>query len=55
MAGLTIGKTIIDNTRFDLGLQYYTRRGDLKLGGEHSLDPEPLTSYVITLGIKHTF
>ena len=55
MAGLRIGKTISGNTRFDLGLEYYSRRGDLKLSGEHSLDPEPLTSYVITLGIKHTF
>jgi len=55
MAGLNIGKTISGNARFDLGLEYYSRRGDLKLSGEHSLDPEPLSSYVITLGIKYTF
>lgn len=55
MAGLKIGKKLSNGTSFDLGLEYYTRRGDLKLSGEHSLDPEPLSSYVISLGIKHTF
>ncbi len=55
IAGVKIGKKIAANTGLDLNLQYYSRRGDLKLGGEHSLDPEPLSSYLVTLGIKHTF
>ena len=55
MAGLTVGKTIFGSTRFTLGVDFYERRGELKLGGEHSLDPEPLSSYVVTVGLKHTF
>jgi hypothetical protein len=55
MAGLRIGKRISEKTRFDLGVEYYLRDGELKLSGEHSLDPEPLSSYVISLGIKYTF
>lgn len=55
MAGLKIGKTIAGNTRIDVGVDFYERRGELKLGGEHSLDPEPLSSYAVTVGLKHTF
>lgn len=55
MAGLTIGKTIAGNTRVDLGLEYYSRDGEYKMTGEYSLDPEPLSGYLVTLGIKHTF
>jgi hypothetical protein len=55
MAGVKIGKKLASGTSFDLGLEYYSRDGVHKIGGEHSLDPEPLSSYVISLGIKHTF
>jgi hypothetical protein len=54
-AGIKIGKQLANGLSFDLDLGYYSRRGDLKLGGEYSLDPEPLSSYVISLGIKQTF
>lgn len=55
MAGLKIGKTVFGNTHLSFAVDFYERRGELKLGGEHSLDPEALTSYVVTVGIKHTF
>ncbi len=54
-AGFKIGKKLSNGMSFDLSLDHYSRSGDLKLGGEYSLDPEPLNSYVVSLGIKHTF
>ena len=54
-AGVKVGKKMTNGMRFDLSLEHYSRRGDLKLGGEYSLDPDPLSSYVISLGIKYTF
>lgn len=53
--GLKLGKTIFEAARLSLAFDYYERRGELKLGGEHSIDPEPLNSYVVTLGINYNF
>jgi hypothetical protein len=55
MAGLRLGKTVFETTRVSLSFDFYERRGELKLGGEHSIDPEPLNSYVLTLGISYDF
>ncbi len=55
LVGLKLEKTFTSNTRVNLGLEYYTRRGDLKLSGEVSEDPEPLESYIVSFGIGHSF
>lgn len=54
-AGFKVGRKLANGMQFDVSLEQYKRRGDLKLGGEFSLDPEPLSSYVISLGFRHTF
>lgn len=55
LAGVKIEKTFDNNTSLNANFEYYTRRGDLKLFGEHSIDPEPLDSFMITFGVRHTF
>ena len=55
LVGFRLEKTFSNNTSLNLNIEYYTRRGDLKLSGEHSTDPEPLTSTMVTFGIRHTF
>ena len=55
LAGFKAAKTFNKNTNINLNVEYYERNGELKLGGDYSVDPEPLKSYAITFGIKHTF
>lgn len=55
LAGVKIEKNFSGNTSLNANIEYYARRGDLKLSGEHSIDPEPLSSVMFTLGVRHTF
>ena len=55
LVGFKLEKSFSTNTSISLNLEYYTRRGDLKLSGDYSTDPEQLTSSMITFGIGHTF
>lgn len=55
LAGIKIEKSFSKTTRLNLNAEYYERNGKLKLTGDYSVDPEPLTSYAITFGVKHTF
>ena len=55
LVGLKLEKTFNNNTGFNLNIEYYTRRGDLKFDGEASIDPEPLQSYIVSFGISHRF
>ena len=55
MVGIKVEKSFSRTTNLNFNVEYYQRNGELKLGGDHSVDPEPLKSYAITFGIKHTF
>jgi hypothetical protein len=55
LAGLKVSKTFKKNTNINFNVEYYERNGEFKLGGDYSVDPEPLKSYAITFGIKHIF
>ena len=55
LVGLKLVKTFNNNSSINLNLEYYTRREDLKLGGDGSTDPEPLESYIISFGFSHAF
>ena len=55
LIGLKLEKTFTTETSVNLNVEYYTRRGDLKLDGVASTDPEPLESYIVLFGIGHRF
>lgn len=55
LLGLKIEKPFSKTTRLNFNAEYYTRRGDLKLIGDYSVDPEPLVSYAFTFGLRHIF
>ncbi len=55
LVGLKLEKTFNSDTSINLNIEYYTRRGDLKLDGDESIDPEPLESYSVSFGISHRF
>lgn len=55
LVGFKLEKTFSSNTSLDVSIEYYTRRGDLKISGDYSTDPEHLTSTMVTFGISHTF
>ncbi|MBT8436383.1 MAG: DUF3570 domain-containing protein [Gammaproteobacteria bacterium] len=55
LVGFKLEKTFTSNTSLEVNIEYYTRRGDLKISGDFSTDPEPLTSTMVTFGISHTF
>jgi len=55
LVGFKLEKTFSSNTSLDVSIEYYTRRGDLKISGDYSTDPEALTSTMATFGIRHTF
>ena len=53
--GYKLEKIFSNDTSISVNLEYYTRRGDLKLGGNESIDPAPLESYLVSFGISHRF
>ena len=55
LAGLKLEKSFSNDTSINFNIEYYTRRGDLKLSGDSSADPEPLESVIFSFGIGHTF
>lgn len=55
LVGFRLEKTFSNDSSINLNLEYYTRRDDLKLGGDESTDPEPLESYIISFGFSHAF
>jgi len=55
LAGIRLEKTFSFNASINLNIEYYTRRGDLKLGGDGSIDPGPLESTIVTFGFSYTF
>ena len=55
LAGIRLEKIFSFNASINLNIEYYTRRGDLKLGGDGSIDPGPLESTIVTFGFSYTF
>jgi hypothetical protein len=55
LVGFKVENGYSNNLKINFNAEYYARRGELKLTGDYSVDPEPLTSYVFTFGLNYTF
>ena len=55
LAGLRVQKGLGDRVKLNLDVQSYQRDGELKLSGDYSYDPLPLSSIVLTFGLTYTF
>ena len=55
LVGLKLDKSFDQDTSINLNLELYTRRSDLKFGGDESDYADPLESYLVSFGFSHSF
>lgn len=55
LTGVKLVKAFSKATLLNVNLEYYVRRGDLKLFGDHSVETKPLSSVAITFGFNYAF